>query len=496
MSTRSPKTNGGSPASAGASKARRTSIFDPTPGQYRPNRLRTGAFFVAFIGLFLYVIYTKPSIPFLSGGGTTVKADFAYAADIRPGYTPVRVLGVDVGQVTNIERLPSGRGAELTLQIDDGKGVVLHSDAGVQLRWRTLLGRNYYVDINEGSPSAPLLGGQTIPESRTGSQVELDQVLEPLNATGRKALGTMFDQFDVGFSNPSAVHGTLSNFGPAMHNLAQGLPGLEGQQPQDLANLMTYTSSVAGALAADEVALGGMIDNGSTALGVTGAHQSDLGSTFALAPGALQNTQATMVRLRATLNTLDPIARALIPGAQKLSAAAAAARTALNNATPLLRDAKPTLAALKPSVNALSSAATSGVPVVQSLTSTFARVKNSFIPFLNTTDAETKLKQYEAVGPVAAAVDSVTSLGDKYSTVADFGAVAGENSLGLTPCTTNLTTSGLNPTQLLDCTALTTMLQSILGGSPPAKTPLLKGSPVSASAVRNLLLHGIGAPKR
>jgi ABC-type transporter Mla subunit MlaD len=488
MSTSSP--------SGPAPKRKRASMFDIQPGQFKPNRVRTGAFFCAFIGLFLYIIYTKPSIPFLSSGGTTFKADFAYAADIRPGYTPVRIYGVDVGQVTNIVRGPSGRGAEVTMQFDSGQGIPLHSDATVQLRWRTLLGRNYYVDVLPGSPSAPLLGGGVIPESQTNSQVELDQVLEPLNATGRTALRTMFDQFDIGFSNPAAVHGTLSNFGPAMKNLGQGLPGLVGETPTDLAHLITYTSKTAGALAADEVNLGNLVTSGATALGVTGARAADIGSTFSLAPGALQNTQATMVRLRTTLNTLDPVARSLIPGAQKLAAAADAARTALNNATPLLRDAKPTLAALKPSLTALSGAATSGVPVVQSLSNTFNRVKTQFIPFLNTKEPDTKLLNYEAVGPLASAADSVFSWGDQNSVVATFGAIVGENTVGLTPCVTNLTNPGLSATQLVDCTALTTMLQSIFGGTPPAKTPLAPGSQVSLSAVRNLLLHGTGAPKK
>jgi hypothetical protein len=75
----------------------RRKLFDPQPGLTKPKLLRNGAIFTVFIAVFLYVIYTKPPLPLISSSGTTIKADFAYAADVVPGRTPVRVLGVDVG---------------------------------------------------------------------------------------------------------------------------------------------------------------------------------------------------------------------------------------------------------------------------------------------------------------------------------------------------------------------------------------------------------------
>jgi virulence factor Mce-like protein len=474
-----PATNGAVP------KGRRASIFDIVPGEHKPRRIRTGAIFTAFVALFLYVIYTKPSIPLLSGGGTTVKAQLAYAADVRPGYTPVRVLGVDVGQVTDVQRGPSGRGVELTMNIEDGKGVHMRKDASLSLRWRTLLGRNMYVDLTPGSSSAPALGDQVIPQSRTDSQVELDQALEPLNATGRKALGTMINQFAAGFSDPAAVRGTVHNFGPAMDNLAAGLPGLRGTRPGvDLPVLISSTNRAMGALARDESALGGMIDNGAVALGVTAAHSIDLGSTFDQAPGALQQTRATMSRLVQTLDVLDPIAKRLEPGARKLAPAAAAAQTALGSATPLLADARPTLAALRPSVSALSRAATAGVPVITGFTPMLDRIQTSFIPFLNKSDAETKLKNYQSVGPAVAGVSSAISWGDQFGTLADFEAGFGESTIASSPCATFLSDPSVPLQKKVDCEALAQILTSILSGKQPAP---LKNSLVPQSLVTKLL---------
>jgi virulence factor Mce-like protein len=452
-------------------------MFDIQVGRYKPKLVRTGAIFSLFAALFLFIIYTKPSIPFISGGGQTVKADFKYAADIVPGRTPVRVHGVDVGTVTGVAFNPNGPGVQVTMSVS---GVRLHSDASVNLAWRTLLGLNYYVDLSPGSPSAPQLGNTTIPESHTSSQVELDQVLEPLNATGRHALGTMIDQFDAGFSNPTAVRQTLQTAGPAMRNLATGLPGLRGTQPgTDLPQLIATTNKWMGSLAAEDATLGSMVSSGATALSVTAVNRIDLGATFDNAPNALAQTQATMIRLRSTLSTLDPIARQLEPGAVKLYRAAVEARAALSAATPLLTTLKPTLAAIRPSVNSLSSAAKAGTPVIDNLTPVLERTLTTYIPWLNSTDPETKLKEYEAVGPTVASVSSVLGYGDQYGTLAGFEAGVGENVVGgVSPCSTFLADPTVPLTQKVDCTALTQLLVSLFTGTSP--TTALSGLKVGS----------------
>jgi virulence factor Mce-like protein len=465
----------------------RKKLFEVQPGLHKPKLVRNGAIFTVFVAIFLYIIYTKPPLPFFSSSGKTLQADFAYAADVVPGRTPVRVLGVDVGTVTGIARMANLHGVQVTMTLTNGSGITVKQDASASLRWRTLLGLNYYVDLTPGSTSAPPLGDRAIPESRTSSQVELDQALQPLNAQGRQALTTMIDQFDTGFADPSAVRQTIHDTAPAMENLAAGLPGLRGTVPgQDLPALVTSTGQWMGAAARDEVALGGLIDNGSVALGVTAAQRLALGSTFDEAPAALQQTEATMARLRTTIATLNPIAQRLEPGAVKLERAATLARGALAAATPLLSNLKPTLAAIRPSVNALGTAAGAGVPVIASLTPTIDRVQHSFLPFLNQTDPETKLKEYEAVGPAVAGVGSAIALGDQYGTLAGFEAGFGENTVaGISPCSTNL----LNPTvplqDKIDCQALVQLLQSIFTGSSPA-TPL-RNSPVPGQLVDSVL---------
>ncbi|HWF53909.1 MAG TPA: MlaD family protein [Solirubrobacteraceae bacterium] len=466
-----------------AGKPRRR-LLDIVPGQHKPKLVRTGLIFSIITLIFLYVIYTKPPLPF-SGSGTTVKADFKYAADVSPGRTPVRVDGIDVGVVTGQRLLAGKQGVQLTMTLNSNPGFSVKQDAQAALRWRTLLGLNYYVDLTPGSPSAPALGGGVIPTSRTSSQVELDQVLEPLDAQGRSSVQTMIDQFNAGFSDPNAVKSTIHATAPAMQNLAAGLPGLRGTDPGvDLPTLVSSTNKWMGRLARDEVNLGNLVTNGATALSVTSANAVDLGSTFDQAPAALTQTRLTMARLRTTLRILNPIAQQLEPGAQKLYRAATLARTAVADANPLLVDLKPTLAAIKPSVASLATTARAGVPVVNSLSSTVSRTQSTFIPFLNDVNSESTLKNYEVVGPALASVDSVLSYGDKFGTLAGFEAGVGENVLSsISPCSTYITDPDV--TQKIDCEAVTQLLSNIFNGTPI--TQALRSSPEPENLVQKVL---------
>ena len=481
MTSSNGQMNGSQPA---PKESRKYSLMDIVPGQHRPKLARNGAIFVVITAVFLWVIYTKPPLPF-GGGGPTVRADFRYAADVIPGRTPVRVHGVDVGIVTGQTLLRGNRGVEVTMTLNSSPGITVRQDASASLRWRTLLGLNYYVDLTPGSTSAPPLGGGVIPATRTSSQVELDQVLEPLNAQGRHASQTLIDQFNAGFSDPSAVRGVIRATAPAMQNLALGLPSLRGTNPGvDLPTVITQTNKWIAVLQRDENNVGSLISNGDAALAVTAAHSIDLGSTLDAAPSALSQTQATMARLRTTLEILNPIAQRLKPGARKLYRAATLARTAVSLADPLLTDLTPTLNAIRPSVVSLAVTARAGTPVLASLGSTLNRTQRTFIPFLNSTSSETKLKFYDVIGPALASVSSVLGYGDKYGALAGFEAGFGENTIGgLSPCATFITNPSV--TQKITCAALTQLLTSLYGGAPIVQP--LRNSPVAPSLVNKLL---------
>lgn len=457
--------------------------FDYRPGQYRPNTVRTGAIAVAIVSIFLYTIYTRPSVPFLSGGGKTLKAEFAFGANVRPGYTPVRVHGVEIGQVTKIQRLSTGRGALVTMKIKKGQDLDLRQDVRMALRWRTLLGRNLYVDIDPGSPSAPPYAGGTIPKSRTTDQVELDTTLEPLDADGRRSLQTMINEFDKGFGDPQAVRDALGSatdglrgngtarFGTgavgSMTSAAKGLPGLRGLNPGvDLPELVANASRALGELTRDQVALGGLVTHGAGALGVTAARRADLAATLNTAPGALQETRATLKRLETTLDVVDPLAEELKPGLARLAPAANATSRTLTVLRPLLRDLRPTLNDARPALTDLRTAANSGVPAFSPLNHTMALAQDKYVPFLKATDPATHRPNYQNIGPIAAHAGGATAWGDRYGAMANFEAAAGANALNAVPCKLDV----FNPeTQAkITCVATQVAMASAVTGKAPS----------------------------
>ncbi|MGE4425243.1 MAG: MlaD family protein [Solirubrobacteraceae bacterium] len=459
--------------------------FEIRPGQHRPKNVRNGAIFCVIVGFFLFVIYTKPELPFLSTTGETVTMDVADGANVRPGYTPVRVKGVDVGQVTGAERAPGGKGVRVTLRVDDGKGVTVHNDARAVLRWRTLLGRNLYVDLDPGSPSAPELGGQTIAMSRTSSQVEVDDAIEPLNADGRASTRTILKEFDKGFANAADSRRVLRALEPAMSSIGPGLRAVKGQKEGDLQRLIKHTSTVAGSLASDEVALAKLVTDGRMALGVTAARQADLRSLLATAPGALAEIRTTGARLRTTLDVLDPVAAKLRPGAREIPKAADRTIRLLKDVVPLLKDTRPTLTALRPAVAKLPE-------LTQTAKTTFDRAEPVLdqalfpvIPWLKLTDPESKLTNYALVGPALAHGGSAVAIGDRYGTAATFEAGAGEQVLGISPCQTFITDGQVPLDKKIECEGISRMLTSLITGVPPDQVEL-KQRAVSKSAGKAL----------
>jgi len=440
--------------------------FDHAPGLLRPNRVRTGAIFAAFSLIFCWAIYTRPSVPFLAKSGTKLTAEFAYASNLYPGRTPVRVNGVDVGLVKKVERGEGGRGVIVEMQIDDGRGVHLHRDARADIRWRTLLGRNMYIDLDEGSRSAPKLAARFIPKRRTSNQVELDTTLEVLDSDGRHALKTLMGEFEQGFSDAQAVQRTLDNVAPAMRPLGRAMKAMRGTEPgQDLPRLIAGTSRAARALARDEAALAGLIDHGNVALGVTAARRADLASTLRTAPVALRETRTSLTRLVGTLDELDPLATRLEPGVRKLAGSALRTQRTLAAALPLLRDLRPMLGDLRPAVTDLGRASRAGAPAFGPLTKVMERSESTFVPWLNSREKESGRVIHQAIGPAVASASSVLAYGDKHQSLANFEANVGESApAGFSPCKTYLADPTVKLEQKIQCELMARSLVAVFQG--------------------------------
>lgn len=447
--------------------SRLQTMFTHRPGLHRPRPLRDGAILLGIMGLLLYAGFTK-TIPFVGKGGTLVQMDVADLTHLQKG-SQVRVAGVDVGKIDAVRLGDGGRGARVTLRIDDDSGVQVHKDARAGIFWRTLLGRNMYVELDPGSSSAPLLGDEVIPLSRTTAQQELDQVLAVADVDQRAALRKTITAFDEGAKDPDAIGSSIDALGPAARNLRLGLPALRGTQAGDLGRLVREASKTMGSLGASEERLAGLIDNGRMALGVTAARSDALGSTIDQAPGTMADTRATLARVRSTLDDLDPVTKDILPGASRLKDASVAARPALDRLDVVLDDAEPTIRSLRPAVTRLATAVDPGKTVINELRPIVDRANDSLLPFLDRTDSDSKLKNFAAIGPTFSALSSGTSSFDANGRIINFQTFPDERSLQALPCTLRFTDPSAAPDEKLNCDALGELLNA-LGGTPTSKS--------------------------
>jgi phospholipid/cholesterol/gamma-HCH transport system substrate-binding protein len=86
--------------------------------------------------------------------------------------SPVRIAGVRKGHVESIRVLPDGR-AEVTLEVDDD--IPIHRNATATVANLGLLG-DKYIELNPGSPAAPVVPKDQVVMIRGGDSASIDEV--------------------------------------------------------------------------------------------------------------------------------------------------------------------------------------------------------------------------------------------------------------------------------------------------------------------------------
>jgi virulence factor Mce-like protein len=282
-----------------------------------------------------YAVFTKLSI---LQSGFKLRALFTtVASQIQPG-SPVRIAGVNVGKVMAVTRGP-GTTALATMNID-GNGLPIHDDATMKIRPRLFLEGNFFIDLDPGTPSAPILhAGDTIPLSQTSTPVQADQVLDTFTDDPRtgeqeiiKGLGTAFQQ-----GGARALENTYKQLAPASIPLAQATEAAQGQRPDDLHDFIVKAGDIATVIAARNQSLGTLLSGFNRTVTAFANQQNGLKSTFVQLNRTLQTANPALTDLDRTLGPLKEFALALQPALRKTP-------HILDDATPLLDAASRLLA--------------------------------------------------------------------------------------------------------------------------------------------------------
>jgi phospholipid/cholesterol/gamma-HCH transport system substrate-binding protein len=293
---------------------------------------------------------------------------FTLHAVVRNSYNvrggdPVRVNGVDVGQVAGVSA--DGDASKITFTLDNA-ALPIHRDATLRIRDRLFLEGSYYLQLDPGTPEAPTLGdGGTIPVSRTSGPVQFYQLLSVFSSQVREALGSSLEALNQGFgqspgqprsrSGAAGLKQFATQLAPLLSDTAVITRALRGTAPFDLARLLHSSQSVTGTLNANSFELVGLVDGldrTSTALASSDgalAHTiSGLDQTLVAAPPALRAVSRA-------LPAVDRLARVLTPS--------------LGQAPPLLDHLTSVVGRLAAALSPMQRG-----PLIESLRATFERL--------------------------------------------------------------------------------------------------------------------------
>jgi phospholipid/cholesterol/gamma-HCH transport system substrate-binding protein len=293
--------------------------------------VRAGAVALLVIGVAIYFGFTK-SVPFRDH--FEIRAAFKTANDIKPN-SPVRIAGVKVGKVTAVEHVAGGKGAVVTMRIDD-RSIPIRHDARMKIRPRIFLEGNYFVDVKPGSPSAPALGeGETIPVNQTASPVQFGQLLTALQSDSRRDLQVILDEYGRGLSGRGGrgYNASIRWWEPAYRDSAIVNDATLGLLEHDLSGYIDGAGAVAEAFDRDPAALKGLITDFSTTANAFAVQSTNLSAAI----NELPRTLAAGRRALGSLNAAFPSFRRFVAA---MRPAARSARPALDATLPFITQAR------------------------------------------------------------------------------------------------------------------------------------------------------------
>jgi virulence factor Mce-like protein len=332
--------------------SRRTTKYNETffRGMGGPGPTAIGIAVILLIVFGMYMAFAK-RLPF-TDRGYELKAAFDNSANIRTT-SPVRIAGVNVGEVTEVER--RGRTSVITFTVEDA-GRPVHEDASASIRPRIFLEGNFFIDLRPGSPSAAELDSdETIPLSRTSTAVQLDELLTALDTPARENLQLLLEGFgtsltylpspnadrgqdpDVqGESAAEALNDAFDYGGTAGRTTAQVNEALLGIEDDDLSKLIEGLAETSRGLVIREQQLQDLITNFSTFTGALAEESANLQETIRLLDPTLRTARRSLINTNAALPPLRAFAIALEPGVEELPATIEAGRPWIDQARPLL----------------------------------------------------------------------------------------------------------------------------------------------------------------
>ncbi len=335
---------------------------------------------VAVVGT--YLGFTK-DIP-LVNSPYEIKAAFRDTSGINQG-SPVRIAGVDVGEVTDVQHTkPGASSATVTFTITD-RGRPVYADAAAKIRPRIFLEGNFFVEVAPGTPRAGELDeGATIPVNRTGNPVQFDEVLRALDSDTRNDLRQVF--VEVGRAQDAGGARAFNESLPYQPNAykftAIVAEALLGSRPRDLSRLVRGGGITAQALN-EPRRLAELVADFNTTAAAFADRQAALTTAVGELPRTLRAATPALDSLNDAFPDVRRFARGARPGVRSLGPTVRATLPLVGQLRGLVQDRElGTLARnLRSATPPLAQVARSGVSVLSQLRALSGCATNVLVPF-------------------------------------------------------------------------------------------------------------------
>jgi phospholipid/cholesterol/gamma-HCH transport system substrate-binding protein len=259
---------------------------------------KAGLIGIIVLVLVIYGAATKFANPL--SNPYTIHAIFSNANQLRP-QSLVRIAGINVGKVESVSPVtgckvkpqsgpnPQCSAAEVTMTIQSN-GLPIHKDASFWIRPRIYLEGNFFVDINPGTPEAPVAPtGWVFPIQQGVEPVQFDQLLNSLQLNTRANLQTLLQQYGYAVKTGGPDYNkSIQYWLPAYEYGSEVAHDFLGQQPGDLSGWIDKGGTVNGALDMHPQNLKSLITNFNTTAAAFASQNQALQAAVAELPRTLQ----------------------------------------------------------------------------------------------------------------------------------------------------------------------------------------------------------------
>jgi phospholipid/cholesterol/gamma-HCH transport system substrate-binding protein len=225
-----------------------------------------------------------------------------------------------VGKITKLELGPDAR-ALIELEITDEELTPLHQGTTAEVRSTSLAGiANRYIAIKPGPNNEdPIASGGSLPAEDAQSQVDLDAVINTLNAESLGDLQTAVRGLG------GAVEGRGKELERAIHALNPALSQTAATAREVIrdeaafSRFLTDSASVVAAVSSRSPDLERLVPATGATLAAVASRTAELDSSLRRLPPTLREANTTLVNLRALLQDARPAVRDARPVAEPLT---------------------------------------------------------------------------------------------------------------------------------------------------------------------------------